>query len=948
MTIRKIGLTFALFFCCTSAALAQELAWYDGTWAHETSDLTPDKRVTFGKLDNGVRYAIIPNALPKGRVSLYLNMQVGSLMESENEKGFAHYVEHMAFNGTRHFPAGSLIPFFQDNGMSFGGDTNAHTSLAETVYTLNLAKIDDASVQKAVLILRDFADGMVMDESEILDERGVILSEKNSRESEASLANDERRAYLYRGTKFADNVIGTQESIQSVNSTNLTHFYRKWYRPERAMIVAVGDIEPAKLASMIDEAFTSFKNETPASSVPDFGEVERAKFELFVQPAERDGIHFSLLISHPRIFYKDTQANLRETFIQMMASSMFQQRLRELGMKNPSLWSKAQFSDNTKKGLLPSSGWSFVSDNAHWKEALNLIVKESNSAQNFGFGEEEFSQAKTLIARNLAKAVLAEANQKNNDIATGFVTIANSGAVFTSAADDQKRYERFLPTITLEEVNRAFKEAFAPDNRTLVVSGKINADRDEIRLAWEAAQQQSLSVHDVRQDKTFPYLPLPTEADSLPKLEAKSLGKDAPMLYTAHYNDTLDLYMIPTKYESNQIMVRLMFGEDKPFGESVLPLRKIASAVLSKSGIGALSPTEVTRLFGGLGLSINESFEDRYSVINGSASTKDFELLMQAMWTQYVDPTPKEAALIRFKQSLEMNEHAKEKTVEGVDQAYSASFFQGNSKRFEPISLEALSRYRLEDIRAAIENQRYSDTKLKMIITGDFEPQNALKEAVRFFGTRGEKDSFKPYDTALISATFPSERYTQRKVDDTVDKSVVYRAFQHNVADIYDRKAVATLHVAAAVVKDRLRKELREKSGVVYSPSASFQNSLNPVDQGFGILNIKVTTQTKNNAQVQRKIDSIVEDLVREGVSEEEIERLKAPMMTSWKSALRKNELWHNLMEKELNRGLPFLQWHSDYPSVLNTVHANDVDTALKSLLKSDKTVTYVIVSKGA
>ncbi len=946
MNIKKIGLICLLAICCTLSVSAQELEWYDGKWAHEGSDLTPNKKVTFGTLKNGVRYAIIPNKLPKGRVSLYLNMQVGSLMEEEHEKGFAHFVEHMAFNGTKHFPAGSLIPFFQENGMSFGGDTNAHTSLAETVYKFNLAKVDDASVEKALLILRDFADGMLMEEHEVKDEIGVILSEKKTRESEESLAKDARRAHLYKGTKFEDNVIGTEQSIQSVTSSNLTHFYTKWYRPERAMVV-VGDIEVSKLTPMVEKTFHSFKNDTPTPVVHDFGEVKRPVFELFVQPREMDGVSFSLSITHPRIFYKDTQERLRESFVNSMASYIFNQRLREIGLKNPNLWGKAQFYNSSKKGLLPSAGLSFISNNEHWEEALKSLIKESKSAQAFGFSVEELIQAKTVIGRNLDKAILNESNQKSSDIANGFVSIANSGAVYTSSQEDKKYYEQFLPTITLAEVNAAFKEAFAPENRTLVVSGKLKASHEQITQAWKSAQEQPLQAYEASAKKEFPYLSLPKEPTSLPKLEKKSLGKDAPTLYVAHYNDALDIYMIPTKYEHNQVMARLIFGEDKPFGESVLPLRKIASAVLSGSGIGALSPTEVSKLFGGLGLSVSEGFDDANSVINGSATSKDFSLLMQAMWTQYVDPNPKESALIRFKQSLELGEHQKEKSVEGVDQAYSASYFNGGSQRYASMSLESLEQYRLEDINAFVKQQRAFKSKAKMIITGDFEPKSVLKEVVRYFGVH-EKKAHKAYDIHLQAASFPSQSYHERIVEDKVDKSVVYRVFESPVENIEDRKKIATINVLSAVLKDRLRKELREKSGVAYSPSASFKHSINPVDKGFGLLSMKVTTQTKNKQEALAKMDAIVADLLQKGVSEDEIERLKAPMLTSWKSGLRKSELWHNLIDRELRHELPFVQWHANYPKLLEQIHAKDVNEALAVILNTQKSAAYVITSKGA
>lgn len=182
--------------------------WLDGRFAHERSGLAPDPSISFGRLDNGFRYAVIPNAKPEGRISLQLVVQAGAFMETEKQRGYAHFVEHMAFNGSRSFPPGTLIPFFQKHGMSPGGDANAHTDVAETVYKLDLTTIDTGDIRQALGVLRDFADGITFNQKEVEQERAVILAEKTEDESESLRDRRRYRAAVFPDSRFTNIPIG--------------------------------------------------------------------------------------------------------------------------------------------------------------------------------------------------------------------------------------------------------------------------------------------------------------------------------------------------------------------------------------------------------------------------------------------------------------------------------------------------------------------------------------------------------------------------------------------------------------------------------------------------------------------------------------------------------------------------------------------------------------------
>jgi len=243
-------------------------------WPHEASDLKPDPKVVFGRLPNGLRYQILPHAEPPKRVSLRLHLEAGSLMEEDDQQGLAHFLEHMAFNGTKNYPAGEMVEFFQRLGMAFGADTNAHTSFDETVYKLELPDGNVDLMKRGMLFLRDVADGMIIGPQELEKERGVIISEKKARDSV------EFRSMI-EGFKFSlpDSLvprrlpIGTEDVILKAPRQRFVDFYRRWYRPELMTVIVAGDVQPDAWKAAIVSQFSDLKAPALPVKKPDTGPV---------------------------------------------------------------------------------------------------------------------------------------------------------------------------------------------------------------------------------------------------------------------------------------------------------------------------------------------------------------------------------------------------------------------------------------------------------------------------------------------------------------------------------------------------------------------------------------------------------------------------------------------------------------------------------------------------
>ncbi|MCK5069067.1 MAG: insulinase family protein, partial [Desulfocapsa sp.] len=405
---------FISLFSLVNISLSTALAdCFSTEWPHEKSDLKPDPSFIFGRLDNGFRYILKENSEPRDRVAMSLNIQAGSLNENEDQRGIAHFLEHMLFNGTTHFKPGELVEYFQSIGMSFGGDTNAHTSYDETVYDVVLPKGTPEDIAKGLLVLSDYARGALLLQSEIDRERGVILAEKRSRDSAGYRAHVKETEFSMKGTMLPERMpIGILETLNNADHNLMKSYYDAWYRPENMMLVMVGDFDVKEIEPLLKSQFEGLTASGPRPECPELGKLERDTSDFFYHYEAEMGVAETSIASMWNVEPEDDSLELEVKKLTIyMASQMVQHRLDELARKSDTPFTSANIYAGTFLDRISYAEIGAKSDAEKWKQSLAVIENSLRQALDFGFTEAELQRVRMELIADIESAVLTVNNR---------------------------------------------------------------------------------------------------------------------------------------------------------------------------------------------------------------------------------------------------------------------------------------------------------------------------------------------------------------------------------------------------------------------------------------------------------------------------------------------------------------------------------------------------------
>ena len=393
-------------------------------WAHDRSDLKPDAKIVFGRLPNGVRYAILPHNEPPKKVSARLYIDAGSLMERDDQQGLAHFLEHMAFNGTTHFPADEMVEFFQRLGMAFGADTNAHTSFKETVYKLELPEASEALLSKGLLFFADVSQNMFLADKELEKERGVIASEKLARD-------DVDYRMMIEGFKFSlpDSLIprrlpiGDDQVIKTAPRQAFADFYKKWYAPERMAVVITGDLDPALAVKLITAQFSGLKSPAKPAADPDLGPVTAPKGleARLLTEKEAGAVTINIESSRASRQRPDKAVTRRQDLVRQLADTILNRRFQILAKKPDSPFLAAEVSADDWMRYVESATLQMTSKPETWDKALSVGEQEIRRAVQHGFTAAELSEAKANTLTAYENAAQGAPTRKSKELADQLV-----------------------------------------------------------------------------------------------------------------------------------------------------------------------------------------------------------------------------------------------------------------------------------------------------------------------------------------------------------------------------------------------------------------------------------------------------------------------------------------------------------------------------------------------
>jgi len=858
-------------------------------WPQEQSDIAVDPAVHFGRLENGLRYAILPNAEPPGRVSLRLHVSAGSLDEAEDQRGLAHFMEHMVFNGSRNFPdVEALIPQMQRLGIAFGAHANAYTSFDETVYMLDLPNTDADTLDLTFTVMRDFADGALLKPEEIEKERGVVLAELKSRDSVGMRLMEQRLAFLMPDFLASERLpIGLQSVIETAPPERFIEFYKTHYIPSNMAFVVVGDIAPEAIETRIREIFRSMKNPDTPYQEPDLGTLPAGfgfRAGVFTDK-EVSSDNLSLNVLEPYKNEPDTVETRLKYFPIWIANDILSRRLQILAKEEDAPIKGGSASQSIWLNAIQSHSNSVSPEADKWPKAVGILEQELRRALEHGFTQAEVDEIKANWLNSYEEAVKSAPTRKSPALASGLVESIHSDYVFDHPEESLRIYKLAEPLVTPESTHAALKKAWSDTDLSLILTtNSASADTaQQLETLFKDSQLAAVAPPLEIVDAKFAYTDFGASGSVAERTEVEDLD-----FVQLKLSNNIRVNLKTTDFQKNSIIMQARFGSgtlSQPKDKTGLD--KLASAYLNAGGLGAHSNDELRRILAGKNVGASFSISGDTFILSGSTTPDDLELQLQLMVASLTDPGYRDEALRQFHKQLPALASQLKHTLAGPS-AEMTQWLYGQDGRFAKVDPETLATYTADDVRDWV-GPDMKHTYLELSLVGDFDIETVIPKVLATFGTLSKRAETKPIlDAARVITLpdFPAEKtFTYNS---KIDKAVAIALWQTD--PMGDNVSEARrMNILASITRDRLRKEIREELGSSYSPSASYS-----ANQAFEVANFSVSSMaTKETApQLQTAMCTIAENIAAEGLSEDELQRALKPVLTELDLSLRQNGHW--------------------------------------------------------
>jgi len=913
-------------------------------FAHESSDLRPDPAVRFGTLPNGLRYAVLANPEPRQRASLRLYVDAGSLHETDAQRGLAHFLEHMAFNGSRHYAPGTLIEFFQRMGMSFGGDTNASTGFDRTLYLLELPETRPEVLAEGLRVLSDYASGLLLQDAEIERERGVIQSEKRTRDSVEFRSFVAEFEFLLGESRLPARIpIGTDEVIASAPRSEFVDFYDTWYRPERMVVVAVGDFDPAAVEQQIVAAFSPVTARAPARAEPDLGRIaafEGVRVKHHFEP-EAAATTVAIQTVTPYAFEPDTAANRLKYLPRSLAVAMLNRRLAELAKTEGAPFSFGRAAVTEGYDFFRNASIELTCPPAAWAAALGVADQELRRALDHGFQEPELREVVASYLNALEQAVRTAPTRRSAGLADELVDSIARDGVFTAPADDLALYRPALEAVTVDDCLAALREAWAAPHRYVTVFGNARpgADTASAEEAIAAAYRSSLAVAvqppAAIADATFAYTDFGPSGAVVERRHVADLD-----VTLVSFANGVRLNLKKTDFEADRIRMSVRVGT----GQLVEPrdrpgLAFFASNTFTAGGLGRHSSDDLRRILAGRNVGAGFSVGNDALTLGGQTTPADLLLQLQLTAAYLTDPGYRPEAERQLRKAAEQLYTRLAHTPQGPLQLEFSRLLAGGDPRFGlPLPAELAART-TEEARAWLTPQLASGA-IEIALVGDLDPEAVIDAVARTLGalpSRAPKPELAEERRVALPAAPLQRDYT---VPTEIPKGLVVLYWP--TTDARDVRVTRRLALLGEVFADRLRLKVREELGGAYSPGAG--NLSSDTYHGYGYMNANVTVDPERAAEIAGVVTEIAADLAAHGVTDDELDRARQPVLTSIRETARTNGYWLGSVLAAAQEFPERLDWSRTRTSDFEAITKAEVDALARAYLGTDRVSRAIVL----
>jgi zinc protease len=898
-TLQRIP-NFLLAFFLFIGSLASPFGVFAQVSLQDTVPL--DNRAITGVLDNGLTYFIQQNPKPQAKLELRLVVNAGSVLEDESQLGLAHFVEHMAFNGTEHFEKNELISYLQSIGVSFGADLNAYTSFDETVYILPIPTDDPEKLHNGFTVLKDWAGGLLLEAEDIDAERSIIVEEWRTGQGVDQRLRDQYLPLLLFGSRYAERLpIGDMDIIRNAPYEDLRRFYRDWYRPDNMAVVAAGDVAPDTLVELITRYFGSLKNPSDAPDRVSFEVPEHEESLITVlTDEEAPGIQLQLFYKHkpkPTV----TVADYRDRIIRIMLGGMLTQRLDEIRQRPqaPFVYAGARFGSFVRDLDFFTTSGAVTTGNT--LRGVESFLTENERVLRYGFTESELDRVKRSLLNSADRGFQEMDKMESRNLVGRYVSHFLTGAFAEGEEIRYHLYQALVPAISLEDVNAMAQTLIREENRVLIVTAP-EADRgdlpseEELRLLFEKVKALPLEPYD---EEVFPEVLMSTLPS--PGKVVEMTVNDEVQVTTVTLSNGMRVSFKPTDYKNDEIIFTGM-GRG---GASLYPdedhyAASYASVMVNVMGIGDFSPTALRKVLTGKNVSVTPNLSTYGETISGGTSPRDLELALQLVHLYFTAPRlDRELFDVYIENQRNQLETAQSNPDFQFNKRVSEIVNQGNLRAMGVYDPEQLD---LIDLERGLEiyRERFANAaNVEFLFTGNLDLDQVIPLIELYLGSL-PGDGTRRDEYRDLGIRIP--RGIQERIEvGRDDKSQVIMYFSGPAA--YDLDKNQQVSYLGEILTIRLIETLREEIGGVYGVGARGALSRVP-DESFSF-SISFPCSPDN---VDMLIDVVWEEIKKiqeNGPEEKDLLKVRESKRISLDENMKRNGFWHSQLQAAISSDMP-------------------------------------------
>jgi len=907
------------------------------------SKIPVDPKVRIGKLENGLTYYIRKNSKPENRVDMRLVVNVGSMMEDDNQLGIAHFIEHMAFNGTKNFEKNEIVNYLQSIGVQFGADLNAYTSFDETVFILPIPTDDPQIVDKGLLILSDWAHNVTLDSEEIDKERGVVIEEWRLGRGAGQRMRDKYFPVLFKDSRYAERLpIGKKDIIENASYDTIRKFYKDWYRPDLMSVIAVGDINVDEMEAKIKEKFSSIPNpdherERKSYPVPDHDQT------LIAITSDKEAPYTTV-----QLFYNTdnvesiTLNDYRRDIIYRLYNGMLNTRLAELARSSnpPFIFGNTSFSTLVRT---KSSYQSFaVVGESGIGNGLKALITENERVKKFGFTQGELDRYKKQLLNFYEQTFKESDKTESRNYTSEYIRSFLTNEPIPGIEFEYNYVKQILPDIALDEVNGLADKWITDKNRVVVVA---SPEKEGITLPTEADIKNMLDEADKMEVTPYEENEVAGSLlEDLPKPGKVTASKfiDTVGVTELTLSNGARVVLKPTDFKNDEILMAAYSpGGTSIYSDQDYESASNAASIINQSGVGDFSANDLQKFLSGKTVSVSPYISSLSEGMNGNAAPKDFETMLQLVYLYFTSPRKDDGA---FQSMMAKNKMLYQNLMSNPQFYYSDQvskiMAQNNPRGGGFPTVEDLDKINFER-SFDIYKERFADASdFTFLFVGNFNIDDITPELEQYLGSLPSNNRHETWKDLGIR---PPKGVVRKEVKKGTDpKSMVTINFTG--VKPYNKRENYILSSIGEVLTIKLIEILREEKSGVYGVGAYGGSSKYPYESYT--FRISFPCAPENVESLIKAVFDEINVIKKDGVTEEDLNKIKETQKRDREESLKQNRFWLSQLNYYYQFGTSLDTFYGR-EELIKTITSKDLQEGANKYLNMDNYVEVILVPEN-